>query len=135
MIVRKATGEDMPYVSRIAWRLALDYPGMEDDTFFVAEERGKIIGILGLREYGDFLEMLSVGVLEEFRKMGVGRKLVEEALKQLGGRQIYLMTSIPDFYGALGFKKVNKFPEAIKKDPAWCVGCNQNKCTVMFRIA
>lgn len=135
MIIRKASKEDIPYIVRIAWRLALDYPGMEDDTFFLAEERGKIIGILGLREYGDFLEMLSVGVLEEFRKMGVGKKLVEGALKQIRGRRVYLMTSIPDFYGALGFKEVNKFPEAIKKDPAWCAGCDVDKCTVMFRIA
>jgi N-acetylglutamate synthase-like GNAT family acetyltransferase len=135
MIVRKAEKEDVPYVIRIAWRLALDYPGMEDDSFFVAEERGKLIGILGFRDYGDFLEMLSVGVLEDFRKMGVGKKLVEEALKQIPGRPVYLMTSIPDFYEALGFKIVNEFPEKLKKDPAWCAGCDTDKCTTMFRIA
>ena len=134
MIVRKASKEDMPYVVRIAWRLALDYPGMENDTFFVAEERGKIVGILGLKDFGEFLEMLSVGVLEEYRKMGIGRKLVEEALKSVTGRPVYLLTTIPRFYESLGFEKTTRVPEALKKDPAWCAGCDKNQCTVMVRM-
>jgi len=134
MIVRKASKEDMPYVVRIAWRLALDYPGMENDTFFVAEERGKIVGILGLKDFGEFLEMLAVGVLEEYREMGVGRKLVEEALKSVKGRPVYLLTTIPRFYEPLGFEKAAKIPEALKKDPAWCAGCDKNRCTAMVRM-
>jgi N-acetylglutamate synthase-like GNAT family acetyltransferase len=134
MIVRKAAKEDMPYVVRIAWRLALDYPGMENDTFFVAEERGKIVGILGLKDYGEFLEMLAVGVLEEYREMGVGRKLVEEALKTVKGRPVYLLTTVPRFYESLGFEKATRVPEALKKDPAWCAGCDKDRCTVMVRM-
>jgi N-acetylglutamate synthase-like GNAT family acetyltransferase len=103
MIVRKADAADMPYITRIAWRLALDYPGMENDLFFVAEERGKITGILGLKDFGDFLEMRSVGVLEEYRQMGTGRKLVEEALKSFKGKPVYLLSTIPRFYVPLGF--------------------------------
>ncbi|HPU94268.1 MAG TPA: GNAT family N-acetyltransferase [Candidatus Saccharicenans sp.] len=116
MIVRKADAADMPYITRIAWRLALDYPGMENDLFFVAEERGKITGILGLKDFGDFLEMRSVGVLEEYRQMGTGRKLVEEALKSFKGKPVYLLTTIPRFYEPLGFKKVDKIPPALEKN-------------------
>lgn len=134
MIVRKASKEDMPYVVRIAWRLALDYPGMENDTFFVAEERGKIVGILGLKDFGQFLEMLAVGVLEEYREMGVGRKLVEESLKSVKGRPVYLLTTIPRFYESLGFEKAIRIPDALKKDPAWCAGCDKDRCTVMVRM-
>ncbi|MGB9835349.1 MAG: GNAT family N-acetyltransferase [Candidatus Saccharicenans sp.] len=133
MIVRKATPSDMPYVVRVAWRLALDYPGLENDTFFVAEERGKIVGILGLRDFGGFLELVAVGVLEEYREMGVGKKLVEEALKNNPGKKIYLLTTIPHFYEKLGFEKVAEIPDALKKDPAWCAGCDKNKCTAMVK--
>lgn len=125
----------MPYIVRIAWRLALDYPGMENDTFFVAEERGKIVGILGIRDLGEFLELVAVGVLEEYREMGVGKRLVEEALKNLAGRKVYLLTTIPGFYEKLGFAKVEEVPEALKKDPAWCAGCDRGKCVVMLRKA
>lgn len=135
MIIRKATLQDIPYVVRIAWRLALDYPGLENDTFFVAEERGKIVGILGLRDFGDFLELVAVGVLEEYREMGAGKKLVEEALKSIQGRDVYLLTTVPYFYEKLGFEKVGAVPEALKKAPAWCAGCDKNKCTAMIRRA
>jgi len=135
MIVRRADKEDMPYIIRIAWRLALDYPGMENDTFFIAEERGKVVGIIGLKDLGDFLEVLAVGVLEEYREMGIGRKLVEEALKTVRGRQVYLLTAIPGFFESLGFEKANKVPEALKKDPSWCAGCQKEKCAVMHKEA
>jgi N-acetylglutamate synthase-like GNAT family acetyltransferase len=135
MIVRRATGEDMPYITRIAWRLALDYPGLENDLFFVAEERGKIVGILGLKDFGDFLEMRAVGVLEEYRQMGTGRKLVEEALKSFKGKPVYLLTTIPRFYEPLGFKKVDKIPPALEKNNDWCAGCDRQKCTAMFYLA
>ncbi len=118
---------------RIAWRLALDYPGLENDTFFVAEERGKIIGILGLKDFGDFLELVAVGVLEEYREMGIGKKLVEEALAVFPGKKVYLLTTVPAFYGKLGFEKVEELPEELKKDPAWCAGCDKNKCVAMLR--
>ncbi|MDD8020440.1 MAG: GNAT family N-acetyltransferase [Acidobacteriota bacterium] len=134
-MVRKATTEDMPYITRIAWRLALDYPGLENDIFYVAEERGKIIGILGLKDFGDFLEMRAVGVLEDYRQMGSGRKLVEEVLASLKGRPLYLLTTIPGFYEPLGFKKVDDIPLALKKDADWCAGCEQQKCTAMFHPA
>lgn len=123
----------MPYVVRIAWRLALDYPGLENDTFFVAEERGKIVGILGLKDFGDFLEMVAVGVLEEYREMGIGKKLVEKALEAFPGKKVYLLTTVPSFYERLGFKKVEKAPEEMKKDPAWCAGCDRSRCVVMMR--
>jgi len=133
MIIRKATAEDMPYVVRIAWRLALDYPGLENDTFLVAEERGKIVGILGLKDFGEFLELVAVGVLEEYREMGIGKKLVEEALRTAGLKKVYLLTTIPKFYESLGFEKVDEVPEALKKDPAWCAGCDRDRCVVMLR--
>jgi len=135
MIVRRANNKDMPYITRIAWRLALDYPGMENDIFFVAEERGKIIGILGLKDFGEFLEMRAVGVLEEYRQIGSGRRLVAEALKSLEGRPVYLLTTIPRFYEPLGFKKIDKVPPALKKDPDWCAGCQREKCTAMLYLA
>lgn len=123
----------MPYVVRIAWRLALDYPGLENDTFLVAEERGKIVGILGLKDFGEFLELVAVGVLEEYREMGIGKKLVEEALRTAGLKKVYLLTTIPKFYESLGFEKVDEVPEALKKDPAWCAGCDRDRCVVMLR--
>jgi len=135
MIVRTAAASEMSDITRIAWRLALDYPGLENDLFFVAEERGKIVGILGLKDFGDFLEMRAVGVLEEYRQMGTGRKLVEEALKSFKGQPVYLLTTIPRFYEPLGFKKADKIPPDLEKNNDWGAGCDRKKCTAMFHLA
>ncbi len=110
-------------------------PGLENAPFFVAEERGKIVGILGLKDFGDFLEMRAVGVLEDYRQMGSGRKLVEVALKSFKGKPVYLLTTIPGFYEPLGFKKADKISAALKKDSDWCAGCDREKCTAMFHLA
>lgn len=118
---------------RIAWRLALDYPGLEKDIFYVAEERGKIVGILGIKDFSLFFELVAVGVLEEYRAMGVGKKLVVEALKDIAGKPVYLLTTVPSFYEKLGFGKIKEAPEALRKDPAWCAGCDKNKCVAMLK--
>lgn len=39
----------------------------------MAEEPGKNCRDSGLKDFGDFLEMRAVGVLEEYRQMGTGR--------------------------------------------------------------
>jgi len=101
----------------------------------VAEERGKIIGILGIKDFSDFVELVAVGVLEEYREMGVGKKLVDEALENMAGKPVYLLTTIPSFYEKLGFEKIKGVPEALKKDPAWCAGCDKNRCVAMLRKA
>lgn len=118
---------------RIAWRLALDYPGLEKDTFYVAEERGKIVGILGIKDFSEFFELVAVGVLEEYREIGVGKKLVTEALKDMAGKPVYILTTVPSFYEKLGFEKIGEVPEVLKKDPAWCAGCDKNKCVAMLK--
>ncbi len=112
--IRRCTLEDLPDVIAINWAALPEHYSdsfFEDrlrespETFLVAESAdGKIAGYImcrveygfsHLRRYGLARKghIVSVAVLEEHRRFGIGRALVEEAikgLKQRGCSEVYL---------------------------------------------
>lgn len=87
----------------------------------IAEEKGKLIGaaIVGQQNPLTFpdgrkFELFILGVISQYRKMGVGKKLMIEAesiAKQLGGKSVIintnsLMESTIHFYVNCGYKNI-----------------------------
>jgi len=134
MPFRKARRGDLPRVRKLAESLGLDSPGMEDDPFWVAEDRGQIEGICGLKRHPDCLELYALGVEENARGRGTGGDLVRALVREVKG-DVYLATIIPGFFERLGFLKVSEFPLSMGKRGEWCEGCNRALCTVMMRKA
>ncbi len=134
MIIRKARADDRGQVRSLAERLDLDYPGMEKDRFWVAEEGGRTVGIVARLAHPDCRELVALGVDPEFRHGGLGRRLVEALLADTPG-DIYLATVIPGFFALCGFAAVPAAPTGMAKDPAWCEGCPKEKCTIMVRMS
>jgi N-acetylglutamate synthase-like GNAT family acetyltransferase len=132
MNIRRARQEDFSQIASLARKLNLDYQGMEDDSFWVAEDRGRIVGIVALKKHGDCHELCALGVDPRRRNKGLGRKLVQ-ALLQGAERDIYLATIIPGFFKNQGFEGTADFPSSMKKSPEWCEGCPKELCTVMAR--
>lgn len=132
MNIRKAGQEDIPQITSLARKLGLDYQGMDEDSFWVAEDSGRIVGIVALKKYGDCHELCALGVDARRRNKGLGRKLVQ-ALLQSTDRDIYLATIIPGFFKSCGFDKAAHIPSSMKKSPEWCEGCSKELCTGMVR--
>jgi N-acetylglutamate synthase-like GNAT family acetyltransferase len=133
MIIRRAATQDRPGIRNLAERLGLDYPGMEDDPFWAAEDGGKVIGIVGLKRHVDSDELVGLGVDPARRSAGLGRRLVEALAADVPG-DLYLATVIPGFFVPCGFGVVPLGPAGMmKKDPSWCEGCPRERCTVMVR--
>jgi N-acetylglutamate synthase-like GNAT family acetyltransferase len=132
MLIRKAGRADLAEVIRLARACALDYEGMEADAFLVAEEGGRILGICGLKKHPECLELCALGVAEEWRGRGYGKRLVQEALKEAPG-ELYLATIIPGFFAPFGFAKPDIVPPSMVKKAEWCAGCRPELCTVMVR--
>ncbi|MEW5901628.1 MAG: GNAT family N-acetyltransferase [Acidobacteriota bacterium] len=130
MRIRRARPEDWPEIFRLAQKYSLDYPGMEADEFWVAEEKGELVGIVGLKAFPAGQELCALGVEEYWRGRGLGRRLVRAILKR-AGRDLYLATVVPGFFSRLGFRKAEAIPSSMLKDPAWCAGCAKDGCTVM----
>lgn len=95
-----------------------------NQKFFAAMEEGEPIGFLCLNKTGkDTMELTVMGVLKEFHRCGIGRKLFaaakENAVKegfsfiqvktvQMGHYEEYDITN--KFYINLGFKELEVFP-------------------------
>lgn len=133
MMIRRAAPEDRSRIRILAERLDLDYPGMENDPFWAAEEGGTIMGMVGLKRHADSDELVSLGVDPGRRSAGLGRRLVEALAAEVPGA-VYLATIIPDFFADRGFIVIPAGPAGMmKKDPSWCEGCPRERCTVMVR--
>ncbi len=135
MQVRRSRPGDAAAAVRLAGKLGLDYPGIEYDTLWVAEEKGRIAGLVALKTHADCLELCALGVDPPFRGRGVAKALVEALMAEAPG-DVHLATIIPGFFEGCGFHIIEEgipatFPA--KRRTAWCEGCPQERCTVMRR--
>lgn len=58
--------------------------------------------------------IISIAVDKEFRRMGIGSKLVDEVLKRAGKAYVEVRESNEEaieFYGSLGFEEVDRAPQ------------------------
>lgn len=93
-------------------------------TFFAAVDAENVIGFLCLKETGkETVELSVMGVLKDYHRRGVGRKLFEQA-KKAAGNLGYLFMQVKTvqmgryaeydvtnrFYLSLGFKEFELFP-------------------------
>ncbi len=95
-----------------------------DWTFLAAKDDDKIMGFLCLKETGDAtVELAVMGVMKEYHRNGIGRKLVEKAKEtaktagyefmqvktvKMGMYEDYDRTNL--FYISCGFKELEVFP-------------------------
>ncbi len=132
MLIRIARPEDFPAIRKVAAPLGLDYTGMEKAPFWLAEDEGRIMGIVSLLTHPDCRELVSLGVDPDARKAGLGGKLIETVMAA-AGTDVYLATVIPHYFERYGFVRTLRVPPGMAKDPAWCEGCEKHLCTVMVR--
>lgn len=97
----------------------------ENKIFFCAYENGSPVGFLYLNETGNAtVELYVMGVLKEFHRNGIGRKLfrrAKKAARKKGYSFIQVKTVRPGkyeeydrtnkFYLALGFQEFEAFPQ------------------------
>lgn len=100
------------------------YENLRD--FYVAEDKGEILGVCALHIlWEDLAEVRSLVVKKEHQKKGLGRLLVKKCLsetKKLGIKRVFVLTYIPEFFKKIGFKETDKskLPQKIWGD---CIRC------------
>jgi len=99
-----------PYPRTLLSRLLREHA----KNFFVAEiPSGKVVGYCVCVRDGKVAHLISIGVLSEYRKRGVGAVLIEHLLAQLGStaRELWLEVNTHNdeavrLYERFGFEKV-----------------------------
>jgi amino-acid N-acetyltransferase len=95
-------------------------------SFTVVELNGTVVGCCALAIiWADLAEIKSLAVDEAKKGSGVGKLLVNTALKrarQLGLARVFALTLNPDFFEKLGFQIIEKdsLPMKVWKDCAKC---------------
>ncbi len=95
-------------------------------NFFVAEYNGEVIGCCAIAFYTlKFSEIRSLAVFNRFKKMGIGRLLVEKAesvLREEGVKEVFVLTLNPEFFRRVGYSEIKKeyFPQKIWRDCTHC---------------
>lgn len=108
-------------------------------NFTVAvNEAGGLLGCVAVRDFGnDLLEVRSLAIRPDSRRGGIGRKLIEHAIKKLDAERknyrLFALTLQPEFFKRLNFDLVEKelFPEKIWAD---CSHCPKQHCCDEFAV-
>lgn len=104
------------------------YGSLRDFFIFFDESRQAVAGICAMNIIWENLaEIRSLCVEEEYRKRGIGRKLVEACISEAITLQlfrIFTLTSRPGFFAQLGFKEV---PMSTLSEKIWsdCFRCSK----------
>ena len=102
------------------------YDNLRDFTVYEGQDL-HIGGVCALHIcWENLAEIRSLAVATQERKKGIGRKLVEACLeeaRQLGVKQVFLLTYIPPYFERAGFQLVDKstLPHKIWADCIRCV--------------
>jgi amino-acid N-acetyltransferase len=96
--------------------------------FVVCDAGGNISGVCALHiMWEDLAEIRSLAVDGKYQKIGIGRDLVRQCLKEaktLGIKKVFALTYHPEFFRKLGFKDIDKanLPQKIWGD---CLKCHK----------
>jgi ribosomal-protein-alanine N-acetyltransferase len=127
-MIRRFELKDIPQVLRIE-RTSFKNPydistflyfwEAEPEGFLVAEMRGRVVGYVMASSRNGEGEILSISVMPEFRRKGIGRRLMERAIEYLRGKGVDRIglevregnEEAIKFYEKLGFKRAYKIPK------------------------
>jgi amino-acid N-acetyltransferase len=139
VMLRDATNADLPSIFALLSASELPTVGVAEtlNGFTVAEHGGRIVGVVGLetccRQYA---LLRSTAVAPEFRKHGIGRRLVERAIaaaEAKGISALYLLTTTAEaYFPSFGFTRVSResVPAEVKATEEFSSAC-PSSATVM----
>lgn len=112
--LRQASAQDLDKVSELLSDARLPLEGVSDciDEFIVAESDGSLIGSVGIERYGEFALLRSAAVSPDYRRKGIGRKLIDAIVARAeaqGVKAIYLLTTTAEsYFPEFGFTTVDR---------------------------
>ncbi|MBQ9292449.1 MAG: N-acetyltransferase [Campylobacter sp.] len=111
-------------------------------SYTLAFRDGELAGFASLKIFNaNLAEVRSLVVSPNFRKQGIGAKIVEELIKEAefyGLKQVFALTYQKGFFEKLGFKEISKEELPAQKIWADCIKCKKfpvcNEIAVIYML-
>lgn len=134
LTIRKAQTLDQSALLSILNELDLSCPSQSLDDFWLAQQaEGKVFGVARLQDYGQYLFLSCVGVIEKYRRQGIASQLLKALLKN-AKKNVYLYTTIPDFFVKFGFTPTTHTSDLPSRGNFMCEECHPEKCRCMVKL-
>lgn len=114
LTISAATPADIDAIKRLLVASNLPTAGVDEHwkTFIVAREGDRVVACGGAEAYQFAALIRSIAVEQEYRKQGLGRRLVRQLLDRLasrGLREFYLLTTDAEaYFKKRGFKTIDR---------------------------
>ena len=108
-----ARPEDMPLIQECVRGFRLDDEDLKAEQFIVVREEGRLVAFGRIKPYGSVYELGCVGVMEDCRGRGLGRRVTQELIRRFPTREVYITTDLPAYFEPLGFHRIESGPEEI----------------------
>jgi N-acetylglutamate synthase-like GNAT family acetyltransferase len=124
--LRRASADDAGWIDEAYTRVHFLASDLSRDFVVVAELDGAHAGLGRLVPAGeDACELGGMLVFEEFRGRGVARAIIDELLRNVGGRRVFCIpfAELEPIYAKAGFVKIEpdaSLPEHVREKLAWC---------------
>ncbi len=119
IIIREAKESEFLTIADYIQQFDLDNRELYYKQFIVAIINEKIIGFARVRKHKDCDEFCSLGVLDEYRQLGVSKLLIEARIK-LATQPIYICCIIPHYFEKMGFEITNTYPNEMQNKLNYC---------------
>jgi N-acetylglutamate synthase-like GNAT family acetyltransferase len=97
----------------------LDNRALKAEEFLVIKNREGLLGFGRIREFENFAEMCSLGIIESKRFSGLGKQLTQSLIEKTN-QTIYLVCIIPEYFKNFGFNICESFPIEIQDKLNYC---------------
>lgn len=141
MIIRPALTKDQLQILELLKTLDLSHHDQPLDNFWIADDNGKVVGVVRIEEFPDCCFISSLGIPETEQKKGIASKLLNH-LFGLTKKNIYIYTIIPDFFKKFGFQPTSPHPSSSfiipplpSKSLLECSACYPNQCVTMVKLS
>lgn len=112
-IIRPARKNDLAQILYYAQEYGLDIENANYKQFYIAEIENNLVGFGRIKQYINLYELATIGVIEKYRKNGVGKKIIEKLLSLAPSEEIWITTLIPEYFKQFGFVEDKNIPDEL----------------------
>jgi N-acetylglutamate synthase-like GNAT family acetyltransferase len=126
---------DMPLIRDCVTRFALDGERLAPEQFLVARDGDRVVAFGRIKPYEHCHELGTVAVLEDARRKGYARLVVDALVARFPSPDVWITTDRPEVFARLGFHEVPEGPPELQAKLTRICGWKPNVVTMLRRRA